>query len=206
MALVFLFAVVDLVCQGICIVAGASDGGVARQSVDNLILKSLEEALDALVGILQKLGVQILGEIVGGGAQLVDVHLATGGNLRLGQAFFDCVALGNLIGIVVLTPLGSLSFAANAVHGPAIGDVIRNLLIGIAHHAGADAAETVAAEVAGVGHLLDDIVFQGEGVLLYRADVLLIQSLSSLGLVLIKADHGGILGVLTVHQEAEIEG
>ena len=108
--------------------------------------------------------------------------------------------------MVILGPLGHLALAANAVGGPAVGDVVGDVLIGIADHAGADAAEAVATEVAGVGHLLDDVVLHREGVGLHGADVLLIQGLGGLGLVLVQVGHGGVLGVLAVHQEAEVEG
>ena len=202
---IFVF-IVDLGGQGIGGVPGGPDGGVGGQGGDHFLIHGLEEVFDPLVRIVEETGVQILGEIVGGGTQLAGIYLAAGGNLALGQALLDGVLLGHIIGVVILGPLGHVAFAADAVHGPAVGDVVGNILIGVADHAGADAAEAVAAQVAGVGHLLDDVVLHGKGVGLHGADVLLVQGLGGLGLILLQVCHGGILGVLAVHQEAEVEG
>ena len=168
--------------------------------------QSGEVLADPLVGVGQVLGTQVLGEIVGGGVHLGHIDVGALGAFAVGQTLLAGFTKLDLEFVVVLGPLGSFALAADGVHGPVIGDEIGHILIGITQSTGADAAETVAAEVAGVGHFLDDVVFHGEGVLLHGTDVLLIQSTGSLLLVLVQSDHGVVLGVLAVQQEAEVEG
>ena len=198
--------VVDLLREVVGHILGPADGGVTVQALVHLVGQSLEILAHPLLGVPQELVLQILGEGVGAGLQLADVHLAAFGDLRIGQPLLAGLPALDLEGIVVPRPLGCLALAADAGDGPVVGHIVCNVLVGIAQHTRADAAEPVAPKVAGVRHLLDDVVLHGKRLFLHGADVLLIQGLGRLQLVLVQAHQGAVLRVLPVQQEAEVEG
>ena len=198
--------IVDLLRQTVGGAAGSVDAGILVQGLVHPVCQRHKIGLQQLGRNAGELGPQVLGEVIGSGVHLLGIHLGTGGGLGGGQALLPGLTQLHLKGVVILGPLGCLALAADAVQRPVIGDVVGDLLIGVADNAGADAAEAVAAIVAGVGHLLDDVILHGEGLLLHGADVLLIQGLRRLDLILHGADQCAVLGVLAIHQEAEIKG
>ena len=107
---------------------------------------------------------------------------------------------------VILRPVGGFTAAADPFHGPGIGHIVCDLLIGVAQDGRADAAEAVAAQILRIGKLLDDIVLHREGAGLHSADILLIEALCGKGLVLFQGLHALLLIVHPIQEEAEVKG